>query len=220
MLDNPSHQQLLSELLRPKVLADLAISNKITSALDGVIKRRSVPNVLFYGPPGSGKTSAARIIAENFDTLQINGSDQRKARTTMSGIEQFAMTVSLPIFDDGPKIVLIDEGDCLPKESQEMLRAFMEQVSNHCRFIFTANDRVKLLPAIQSRLTPVDFTVPYVESAEIIERYTVGLCEKLVCLNYEVDSNYVRTRVKSRFPDFRSIANDIELYGATPSRIS
>jgi len=202
-----SHQQLLSEALRPKVISDLAVSNEIVSALEKFIKRGSIPNLLLYGAPGSGKTSAAKIIAENFDTYFVNGSDQRQQSSMLSGIIHFASTVSLAGL---PKVCLIDEGDYLAKETQAALKVPIEKFSSHCRFIFTANDRTKLSDAIQSRLTSIHFTVPFTERDEIIERYTAGLYEKLRLLNYEVETEWLKNRVKLRFPDFRAIANDIE----------
>lgn len=208
MFDNDSHQKLLSEALRPKLLSELAISSKTISALEIFIKRGSIPNLLFYGDPGAGKTSAAKIIASRFDTYVINGSDQRKERSTISAIEQFASTVSMCGL---PKVCLIDEGDYLPKESQAVLRGLIESLSSHCRFIVTANNRNKLSDAIQSRLTAIQFSVPIVERNAIIERYTTSLHEKLISLKYQVDRDWLKSRVLLRFPDFRSIANDVEL---------
>jgi putative ATPase len=201
------NQSLLSEVLRPQHLGELAIPKSIIRGLEAAISRNNLPNMLFYGAPGAGKTSAAKIIAAHFDSYMINGSDQRKERSTITGIEQFAVTVS---FEGKGKLCLIDEADYLTKEHQAVLRGLIENSSSNCRFIMTANNRSKITDAIQSRFVCIDFSIPVAQRKEIIDAYVINLHAKLIALGHNVDREWIMERVLLRFPDFRAIANDID----------
>jgi replication factor C small subunit len=207
MVASSFSQSLLSEVLRPQHLGELAIPQSIINGLQAALDRNSLPNMLFYGTPGTGKTSAALIIAAQFETYQLNGSDQRKERSTISGIEQFAATVSL---DGRGKVCFIDEADYFPKEQQAVLRGLIEKYSSNCRFIMTANNKAKISEAILSRFVGIHFAIPANQRREILERYTSDLLIKLSKLNYQIEKDWLVERVLLRFPDFRSIANDIE----------
>ncbi len=201
------NQSLLSELLRPQHLGELAIPNSIIKGLEAAITRNNLPNMLFYGAPGAGKTSAAKIIAAHFDTYMLNGSDQRKERSTITGIEHFATTVSL---EGKGKLCLIDEADYLSKDHQAVLRGLIEKYSSNCRFIMTANNKSKLTDAIQSRFVCINFSIPVAQRKEILNAYVINLHAKLIALGHNLDREWLNERVLLRFPDFRAIANDIE----------
>jgi DNA polymerase III delta prime subunit len=207
MLPSSFTSELLSEQLRPRCLNELAIPLEVIKRLEAMVTRRNVPNMLLYGSPGTGKTSAARIISSHFDTLTLNGSDQRKERSTVSLIEQFAATVSL---EGKGKLCFIDEADYLPKDTQAVLRGLIEKYSSHCRFIMTANNKAKLSEALQSRLVAIHFIIPVQQRASILGHYTLTLHRKLKALGYEVTEEWLMQRVSTHFPDFRSIANNIE----------
>jgi replication-associated recombination protein RarA len=68
--------KLISEILRPSSFDDLVITDDIKKRLIKMRDTTNVMNMLFYGKPGTGKTSAAKIFTDNemFDTLTINGS--------------------------------------------------------------------------------------------------------------------------------------------------
>ncbi|MBQ3886191.1 MAG: AAA family ATPase, partial [Ruminococcus sp.] len=58
----------LADKIRPKTLADVVGQEHILGAgkpLRKIIESGTVPNMIFYGPSGVGKTTVARIIAEN-----------------------------------------------------------------------------------------------------------------------------------------------------------
>ena len=104
--------QLLSELLRPRSIAELNLPPDISNSLQRMEKSGSVMNLLFYGEPGIGKTSAARILTEKTDVYEINGSFNNGDKTMLRGIEAFASTMSLI---DRPKVCFIDEAEYLTK---------------------------------------------------------------------------------------------------------
>jgi replication-associated recombination protein RarA len=68
---------LLSELLRPQQLGDLTLPQRVVGRLQMMVETQSLMNMLFYGKPGAGKTSAARILINALgreDSIEIDGS--------------------------------------------------------------------------------------------------------------------------------------------------
>lgn len=162
--------------------------------------------MLFYGSPGIGKTSAARILIRELgaDVYELNGSFNKGDKTMVAGIESFASTLSLI---DGPKVCFIDEADAMSKDVQASLRNVIERVSGNARFLLTANDDKKLTPAMKSRCLPICFDVPPSQIRNIVDRMALRYEQKLKELGYRVDESRIREIVAYYFPDLRMIAN-------------
>lgn len=207
MTDTMTHKPLLSELLRPKSIDDLILPDSTIKALKAMLAIDRLPNMLFSGMPGLGKTSAALILAENFDTLFLNGSDQRREKTTLSRITTFASTMSIFC---RPKLCLLDEGDYMPTENQAAIRGIIERFSNTCRFLVTANDPSRLMRAVRSRLYEINFDVKAIDRDKLLASYTQKLSAKLKQHEIIVSDDWLMERVSLRFPDFRAIASDLD----------
>ena len=201
---------LFSEMFRPQTLADLFLPAPLLNSLQKMVDRRSILNLLFYGQPGIGKTSAARILLKliNADAYEINGSFNHGDKSMVKQIEGFSQTVSL--FGQ-PKICVIDEADFMSKDVQAALRYIIENASDNVRFLLTANDVTKLSPAMRSRCTPICFDVPPVEIGSVISRMTARYIEKLKAMNITADPKRINEIVSIYFPDLRNIANHLEL---------
>ena len=77
--------------------------------------------------------------------------------TLRTEIRDFASTMS---FSGNRKYVILDEADYLnPQSTQPALRNFIETFYKNCRFIFTCNYKNKILPALHSRCTVIDFAI-------------------------------------------------------------
>ena len=207
MLD---HSPLLSEVIRPKSLADLTLPASLTSSLERMLERRTIQNLLFYGKPGIGKTSAARILLREIDAdaYELNGSFNKGDKTMLNDIEVFSSHISL---EGRPKVCFIDEADYLSKEVQASLRYMIEKFSRSTRFLLTANDVERLSPAIRSRCNPICFDVFPTEVSEIIDRMIDRYTKVLNSLGHSVEHKRLREIVALNFPDLRNIANRIEL---------
>ncbi len=201
---------LLSEVLRPKSLSDLILSESLSRKLHRFVRDQQIMNVTFYGSPGIGKTSAARILLSeiNSDVYQLNGSNYKGDKTIVRSIEMFASTYS---FEDKNKVVFIEEADKLTKDVQEALRYIIENTSFNCRYLLTVNDISKITYAIQSRCVPICFDVPRREINSIVKqaivKYTDILNEHDIC----IDPKVIKETVETYFPDYRSIANNFQL---------
>ena len=145
---------------RPSNFDEIAGQEHITKTFrNALVKNKIAHAYLFSGPRGTGKTTIARALCSELglDPLFINASESGGIDTIRTKIRQYASTVSID--GDDLKIVILDESDALTRSAQTALRGFIEEFSNNCRFIFTANYKNKIIDPIQSRLTIFDFVV-------------------------------------------------------------
>lgn len=200
---------LISETLRPKKFDQLVLDKQYIDKLQKMHDTLNVMNMIFYGKPGSGKTSAARIFvdSEKFDCLQINGSLDTKIEIVRTKILNFATSMSLYSHH---KICFIDEADFLSKSSQASLRGVIEDTSKNCRYIFTANEISKIHPALCSRMVPICFDMTRMQIEEELKRYKERVIEFLNKSSVKIDPNRISRIIDMNFPDYRTIANKLE----------
>ena len=201
---------LLSEMLRPHCLSELNVEQGIINSLQNMASKGSILNLLFYGQPGIGKTSAARILFKEMgaEVYEINGSFNNGDKTMVKAIESFAWSMSLL---NGPKICFIDEADFMSKEAQASLRYLIERVSSNTRFLLTANDINRLSPALRSRCHPICFDVRPADTRSVVNKMTERYIDKLKALNINADPDRLAEIVGIYFPDLRSIANQFQM---------
>ena len=197
-----------SELLRPTEFADLIQPSAMVQRLERMVDQRKPMNMLFYGSPGVGKTTAARILLSKLDAdyYEINGSKETGIDNVRKNIEGFCVT--LPMYSD-VKVCFIDECDYLSMNAQASLRALIEKC-DHVRFLLTANEIRKMHPALKSRCLPICFDVGPLEAPEIINRLVPRYQEKLGKLGLQMDAQRLHEILYTSFPDLRAVANRLE----------
>jgi DNA polymerase III delta prime subunit len=201
--------QILAEILRPASFNDLVLDEHIKKKLEKMHHDRNVMNMIFYGKPGNGKTSAAKMFTEKdkFDAIFINGSLDTTIENIRSKVMSFANTMSL---FDCPKICVIDESDYLSKSAQASLRGVIEETSSNCRYLFTANSLDKMHPALLSRLLAINFDMTASQIKNELEKYKIRMIEQLKKMHPSIDESRVIRIIEVNYPDYRVIAQKIE----------
>lgn len=147
--------EIWTEKYRPKTLSDVVGHEAIVERLCAFVKAKSIPNMLFAGTAGVGKTTCAIALAKELygDTwsrnfMETNASDERGIQVVRSKIKDFARIKPLGAEF---KIIFLDESDALTTEAQQALRRTMEKYTHSTRFILSCNYSSKLIAPIQSR---------------------------------------------------------------------
>ena len=104
---------------------------------------------MLTGPPGTGKTTIAHIIKKDYDTLELNASDERGIDTIRNLLKNFCYKNS------DRKLVILDECDHLTTPAQQALRRLMEITDT--KFILICNQISQLIEPIQSRCAVLKF---------------------------------------------------------------
>lgn len=203
------------EKYRPRKITECILPSDLLSMFQEFITQDSIPNMLLTGTAGTGKTTIARALCEELgcDYIIINGSDESGIGVLRNKITDFASAVSL---SGKVKVVILDEADYLnPNSTQPALRGFIEEFSRNCRFIFTCNYKNKIIPALHSRCTVIDFKLNKVDRPMMASRFMKRLKDILAEENVTYDIHVVAALLNKHFPDYRRVLNELQRYSAS-----
>lgn len=155
------------EKYRPKCFNEIVGQKHIIDSLKEMKKSiLDFPHLMFYGPPGIGKTTTAQALAyeiygPDWDSVvcEINASEERNLDTVRNKIITYCKTM-LPVHDVERKMVILEEADHFNVQSQPALRRPMEQYSENTIFVLTCNNPKKIITPIQSRCAVFKFEDP------------------------------------------------------------
>ena len=198
------------EKYRPKTVSDTILPKNLKETFQKIVDSGKLPNMLFTGTAGLGKTTIAKAICNelNLDYIVINGSEEGNIETLRGKIKQFASSVSL---QGDVKVVILDEADYLnPQSTQPALRGFIEEFANNCRFILTCNFKNRIIEPLHSRCGVYEFNTTKKDLAELCDQFLKRSQNILDDENIKYDQMSVVNLIMKFAPDWRRILNELQ----------
>ena len=163
------------EKYRPTSFEEVVSQSIAINNLKEFARNRNMPHMIFAGPAGTGKTSAALIIARNAikkqnyyaNVLELNASDTVRMDYVRSVIKSF-VNQNLLLEDNTLKFIILDEADNIPTQVQQALRRIIEKASSNVKFILLCNYINRIIDPIISRCAVFRFT--NLTKEKIVER--------------------------------------------------
>lgn len=210
--------EVWAEKYRPKKLSEMINQQHVVERVRAFLESESLPHMLFAGPPGTGKTTLALIIAHELygdawrsNTLELNASDARGIDVIRGQVKDFARTRAIGRFPY--KLVILDESDALTSEAQQALRRTMESFAHVTRFILIANYSSRIIEPIQSRCAVFRFRAL---SDKDVRRYI----ERIVKHEHlKITEDAVRSIIEISEGDLRKVSNILQACAALKERI-
>ena len=203
------------EKYRPTTINDCILPDDLKKTFGIFVQDKDIPNMILSGGPGVGKTTVAKAMLDEIGAtyMMINGSEESGIDVLRTKIKNFASTVSL---EGGRKYVILDEADYLnPQSTQPALRGFMEEFHKNCGFIFTCNYKNRLIPALQSRCSVVDFIIPNSQKPKLASKFFARVGDILNSENVEFEPKAVAELMNKFFPDWRRVLNELQRYSVS-----
>ena len=200
----------LADEIRPKSLDDVVGQRHILGK-DGLLRRivesGSTPNMIFYGPSGTGKTTVARIIAERTQR------SLRKLNATTAGISDIKHIIDeLDTFlTPGGVLLYLDEIQYFNKKQQQSLLEFIEDGRITLIASTTENPYFCVFGAILSRSTVFEFKPVSAQDAEAAVQRAVEILNARREQPLTVEDGVVRRIAQACGGDVRKAINAVEL---------
>lgn len=206
------------EKYRPKKLEEVVGQKEIVERLKSYVKKHNVPNMMYSGPAGIGKTSAATALAKELfgkdferNFLELNSSDQRGIDVVRGEIKDFARTLA---FNADFKIIFLDESDALTTDAQQALRRTMEKYTKTTRFCLSCNYSSKIIEPLQSRC--VVFRFRPLQAKEIEDKLKeIAKKEKI-----EVEEKAIKAIEYVSMGDMRKAINVLQAAASLGDKVS
>lgn len=199
---------------RPSSIEDYIFNNPShEQAVKQFIATKTIPHIMLIGPAGTGKTTLAKILIEScieqdyldIDVLKLNASDTNSVDDVRNLIYPHITSACMGLY----KIVWLEEAEYLSPNAQGILRDYMEEYQQQCRFIITTNQYHRIIEPIRSRCQQMFF-----KSAP---KEDIALAAAKILLSEKIkpDINILQKHIDIHYPDIRSIINSLESCSST-----
>lgn len=199
-------EPIWEEKYRPNTIEGYVYPNdRLRQSVEKILKTGFLPNLLFSGTPGVGKTTLAKILINDLglhpkDVLYVNASSETQVEYVRTTLKLFSETYPFGTL----KLIVLDEADQLSKHAQKALKGIIERDSDTCRFLFIANNPNKIDTAMKSRL--IHWVWPRPKLAEVLPRVKHVLDNETVEYTDENVMDYIRLY----YPDIRKIVQLVQ----------
>jgi len=176
------------EKYRPNKINEILDQNINIKTIKGLLKNKSLPHLLFHGASGTGKTSTIISLSNEIYgvnnklmVLLLDASDDRGINSVREEIKGFAEKTNM--FDNGVRLIILDEADAMTWEAQFALRQIIEKYSNNVRFCIICNYENKIISGIKSRCASFRFNSISKENSimklkQVVEGEKINIDEK------------------------------------------
>ena len=205
-----NNEFLWVEKYRPRKVSETILEKELKTTFQNIVDGGELPNMMFSGTAGTGKTTVARAMCEELelDYIVINGSEEGNIDTLRGKIKQFASSVSL---SGGYKVVILDEADYLnPQSTQPALRGFIEEFSNNCRFIMTCNFENRIIEPLHSRCTKIAFNTTKKGLQSLSAEFMSRAMHILQTEGVEFHKDMLAQVIMKHAPDWRRVLNELQ----------
>ena len=211
-----SESFLFTEKYRPKTISDCILPDRLKTPFQEYVNNKEIPNLMLTGTAGVGKTTVARAMCDEvgINHLYINASENRGIDVLRTTIRNYASTVSLT---GGKKVIILDEADYMTPDAQAAMRGAIEEFAANCTFIFTCNFKSKLIDAIHSRCSVIDFALRNDEKAKMASQFMKRMEYILTQESVTYDKVVLAKIIEKFFPDYRRTLNELQRYSSSGS---
>lgn len=197
------------EKYRPNNFKDIVLSENNKIILENMLVDNFFPNLLLFGPPGTGKTTTIINLINNYQEknneknkglmIHLNASDERGIDIIRNNIYNFVNSKNL--FNEGTKFIILDEVDYMTKNAQQALKYLLDINKKNVRFCLICNYISKIDESLQTEFMKLAFSqLPKYKIIEFIRNINVQ-----ENLNFsENDLNIIQELYNS---DIRSMIN-------------
>ena len=204
------------EKYRPKTIDDCILPDRLKKPFQEYVEKQEIPNLMLTGSAGVGKTTVAKAMCDEIgiNHLYINASENRGIDVLRTTIRGYASTVSLT---GGKKVIILDEADYMTPDAQAAMRGAIEEFAKNCTFIFTCNFKSKLIDAIHSRCSVIDFALKNDEKSKMAMQLMKRMETILTQENVLFEKNVLAKIIEKYFPDYRRTLNELQRFSGSGS---